>query len=190
MKSPLTASEHERIAAAIAAAEKRCNTNFVLTIVPMSDRYRLYAPIVGALIAIVAEGIAALLWPDLGIRAGFLIAVVLFLAATLALEWMPLRLLVVPKRVKHKRAREFAHREFAAGILASAAQKGGVLLFVSLGEHYAEILADRGIDARVPQGSWDRIVGDFVAAVRDGRLAEGCIGAIEAAASAIEKSPS
>ena len=184
-KNPLTESERERIAATIAAAEKRSDTNFVLAIVPVSGRYRLYAPVAGALIAVVGEGAAALLRPELGIGAGFLIAATLFLAVTLGLEWMPLRLLVVPKRVKHRRAHEFAHREFAASILASAAQKGGVLLFVSLGERYAEILADRTIDARVAQGTWDRIVADFVAAVKADRLAEGCAAAIEACAAAL-----
>ena len=34
----------------------------------------------------------------------------------------------------------------------------GALIFVSVAERHAEILADTAIDARVPQGTWKRIV--------------------------------
>ena len=37
----------------------------------------------------------------------------------------------------------------------------GVLIFVSVAERYAEILADKAIDERVPRGTWKHIVDDL-----------------------------
>ena len=54
-----------------------------------------------------------------------------------------------------------------------------ILLFVSLGERYVEILADHATHAIVPEGTWNRIVDEFVAAVQSGRIAEGVVSAIE-----------
>jgi len=105
---------------------------------------------------------------------------------SLILDWLPLRLRLVPRRAKHAHARQLAHREFAARILAAAPHRNGVLFFVSLGERYVEVIADRDIHARVPEGIWDRIVADFIAAVKAGRLADGFIAAIEACAAVLE----
>ncbi|TIX99580.1 MAG: TPM domain-containing protein, partial [Mesorhizobium sp.] len=56
----------------------------------------------------------------------------------------------------------------------------GVLVFVSIAEHYAEVIADSGIDSRVGQDVWDSVVRDLTAHARDDRLADGFIKAIEA----------
>ena len=185
-RAPLTAEEHQRIDAAVAAVERRSSAAFALAVVPMSDRYALFPLVWGAVIALVATGLLAFLHPELGIAAGFFVDAALFVGLSVVLHWRPLRLLLVPKRVKHMHARQLAHREFAARILASAHRRNGVLFFVSLGERYVEVIADRDIHARVAEGTWDKIVADFIAAVRAGRLAAGFIAAIEACGSVLE----
>lgn len=45
----------------------------------------------------------------------------------------------------------------------------GVLLFVSLFEHRVVLLADQGIHAAVPAGSWDSVVAGVVAGIRAGQ---------------------
>ena len=55
-----------------------------------------------------------------------------------------------------------------------------MLIFVSVAEHYVEIIADQGIDALVPPGTWDRAVAEFVEQVRAGRIGEGFLAAIAA----------
>jgi len=74
----------------------------------------------------------------------------------------------------------FAHREFAARVLASHERKGGMLFFVSLGERYAEILADRDTHERVGAARWNRIVADYVDSARGGRVADGIVAAVAA----------
>ena len=54
-----------------------------------------------------------------------------------------------------------------------------MLIFVSLAERYARIVADDGIAARVPQSQWQGAVDALVAHMREGRIADGFVAAIE-----------
>lgn len=184
-QDPLTADEREKIAQALAAHEARSRAELAVAIMPVCDHYRLYPGFWGGFLAVIALGIAALIRPDLPIARGFLGTALVFIAVTAALQWLPLRLLFVPKRVKHRRASQLAHREFAARILASAERRTGVLIFVALGEHYIEILTSRDVDAVVPQEIWNKIVADFVAAVKAERLAAGLAEAVGAGAAVL-----
>ena len=58
-------------------------------------------------------------------------------------------------------------------------------VFVALGEHYIEILTSRDVDAVVAQGVWDKIVADFIAAVKADRLAAGLADAVGASAAVL-----
>jgi putative membrane protein len=106
-----------------------------------------------------------------------LIELTLAIALTLILDWRPIRLRLVPKRVKHARAQQLAHREFNAHTLAAPTQPHRVLLFVSLGERYVEIIADHDTHALAPAGTWNKIVDEFLTAVKDGRVTDGIVAA-------------
>ena len=56
----------------------------------------------------------------------------------------------------------------------------GVLIFVSEAEHYAEILADRGINNLVPEGSWDMILNQLLQQIKTNNTESGLIEAIKA----------
>ncbi|MBU6507380.1 MAG: hypothetical protein KGQ82_07770, partial [Alphaproteobacteria bacterium] len=99
----------------------------------MSDRYRLYPVLLAAIVTLVAAGIAAAALPNLPFATGFLGEGAIFVVLSLAFEWLPLRLWLVPRRIKHARARQLAHLEFAARILAQKDHPHGMLFFVSLG---------------------------------------------------------
>lgn len=50
--------------------------------------------------------------------------------------------------------RERARALFAALEMWDTAEHTGVLLYINLADHAVELLADRGIDARVPRDTW------------------------------------
>lgn len=54
----------------------------------------------------------------------------------------------------------------------------GVLIYVLLADHDVEILADRGIAARVPPEEWETICHEIEAHYRAGRFAQGSIAGI------------
>jgi putative membrane protein len=183
--SALTPADHERIRAAVAAAEQRTRAHFALVIVTASDRYALFPVAWGALLAHSVTGVLVLLSPGLTIGTGFLIDAGLFIVLTLVLDWWPLRLRIVPGAIKRRHARLLAHREFASHILGDARHRNGVQFFISLGERYVEVIADRDIHHCVAADTWDKLVADFVEAVRARRIADGCVAAVEACGAAL-----
>jgi putative membrane protein len=185
----LSHEEKERIQAAVAAGEARAGAHIAFVAIPASDRYALYPIVWAALIAFVAAGIAAFALVHVSFQQCFAGEAILFVLLSVIFEWHPLKLLLVPVRFKRGHAQAFAYGEFAARILASPERRGGVLLFVSLGERYAELLADREAHARVGQAAWDAILVDFVAAAKKGRLADAVVAAIAACSVALESHP-
>jgi putative membrane protein len=176
----LTPAEHERVNAAIAAAQARTEARFAFVTVHASDRYHLYPVVWGATLALMAFGALALGLPHLAVRFAFAIVAAVFVVASLLLEWQPLRMLAVPANAKRAHARALAHREFAVRILSHPEHAGGMLFFVSLAERYAELIADHALHQAAGQAAWDSIVRDFTAEAARGRLAEAIVRASNA----------
>jgi putative membrane protein len=174
-----TPEEYARIDAAILSVESSTAADLDLAVTRVSDRYSLYPPIWAALSAILIAGVLSILRPGMGARVVVLIELIILIALTLIFDWMPLRLMLVPKRIKHARARQLARLEFAAHNGGDAHQRR-ILLFVSLGERYVEIIADRATHALATDSVWSKIVADFLATVKSGKIADGVVAAIEA----------
>ncbi len=102
----------------------------------------------------------------------------LFIVLALALSWPAVRPQVVPGRVRHGRAHALAVQQFLAHGLQMTEARTGVLIFVSLAERHAEVIADAGIAAHVDQAEWDGVIAALVGEIRFGRLADGLAGAV------------
>ncbi|MFM7083443.1 MAG: TPM domain-containing protein, partial [Hyphomicrobium sp.] len=55
----------------------------------------------------------------------------------------------------------------------------GVLLYVSLAECYAEIIADSAIDAKVEKGTWQSLMNVLTQTIAKGNLTEGLLCTID-----------
>lgn len=183
----LSKDERARLQAATQAAEARTHARFALAAIHLSDRYALYPLAYGAVAGLVVLGVLAIFLPGISLRWGFFASAITFVTLSLLFDWLPLRLLLVPKHIKHRHAHDFAHREFASHILAKTDRKPGVVFFVSMGERYVEIVADREIHKLMPQETWDGIVARFTDAARKGRIADGLAAGIESCAEVLEK---
>ena len=75
----------------------------------------------------------------------------------------PLGVIFVPPGVKRARAAALARMEFANLVNNRTRRKDGVLLFLSLAEHYIEIIADDAIAAVIPEERWQQMVSQFTA---------------------------
>ena len=182
----LSTDDRARVHAATRAAEARTHARFAVSAIHVSDRYALYPVIYGAVAGMLVLGALAIFWPAANLRIGFTLAAGTFVILSLLLELLPLRLLLVPKHIKHHHAHDFAHREFAAHILAPDERKPGIVFFVSLGERYVEIVANRDAHQLVQQSEWDAIIAEFTAAARQGRVADGLVAAVDRCAKLLE----
>lgn len=180
----LSQNDRETLQRVIAEAEARTHTHLALVVVPASDRYIMYPLAYGALCALAVAGVLALFWPHAPLRPVVLGEAVVFLVFSLVFDWLPLRLLLVPPALTRARARNLAHREFAARILTT--HRGGVLLFVSLAERHIELLADRDLHARVGQPVWDRIVDELTRDAKSKPLGDCLLGALASCSAALQ----
>jgi putative membrane protein len=181
----LPAADRERVARAVDAACGSTAAKFVFVAVPASDHYVAFPVAWAGAVALVATGALALVKPELGIGTGFAVDAVLFVLLTLIFDWGPIRVRLVPERVKRIALHSAAHRAYAAHLMSKDDEDNGVMLFVSLAERHLEIVAEREAHAHVPAGTWDRIVAESTATMRNGRVGDGLVEAITACGRAL-----
>ena len=75
-------------------------------------------------------------------------------------------------------ARERAIEVFAALRVWDTEHNNGVLIYLLLADRDVEIVAARGIDARVGDRAWEGVCREMEAAFREGRFEEGVLGGI------------
>ena len=175
---PITKEDRAAIAAAIRAAEQRTSGQIVCVLMRSSSEY-FYVPVLwAALLALITPWplIMLTLW---SVQRIFLLQVVVFAAAVTLLSWPRLRIALVPRAVRRARAHRAAVEQFFARGLTATRDRTGVLIFVSLAERYARIIADEGIAAKVSNREWQEAIDALTAHMRDGRIVQGFIAAIE-----------
>ena len=192
MANALSPEDHRRVTRAIRAAEKSTSGEIVCVLAHKSDDYFYPAAFMLAIGTLFASLVAALLldWWWISIRPWQFVAVQgLALAASLALLsiFPALRIHFVPRRLRYLRAHRNAVSQFLASDIHLTAGRTGVLIFLSLAERYAEVVADAGINARVPQERWNEIVAALVAHAAEARLVQGFEDAVAAAGALLEK---
>ncbi len=185
MSRLMSPEEHARLAAAIRAAESRTSGEIYCVVARASDSYFFPAAFMVAagimVVSLVLSWALGYWWIALS-PAMLVVAQLLALACALLVLWLlpGLRLLLVPRSLCYRRAHDNALKQFLTRNIHITEARTGVLIFVSLAERYAEVIADSGIDAHVPQDTWNAVVADLVAAARHGSLAAGFVAAIDA----------
>ncbi len=92
----------------------------------------------------------------------FLVTGIFYLLANLSF----IDRLVVPRSVMARKVNQRAVRHFMESGVYNTRDRTGILIFVSSLEHRVELLADSGIDEKIPQEKWDSIVGHIIAGVK------------------------
>lgn len=186
MKRSLSQNDHDRLAARIREAESRTSGEIYCVIARSSDSY-FYPSAFAVAVAIVLIGLPLAWWLDSGWKpvdhTVFALAEMAALASALGVLWFApgLRILLVPRRLRYRRAHDNALKQFLAHNIHLTDKRTGVLIFVSLAERYAEVVADAGINAHVDQHEWNGIVELLVREAANGNAVDGLAGAIDSA---------
>ncbi len=171
-------SAKARVSAAIQAAEQRTAGEIFCVIAQHSSDYRL-VPIAWSAAAALFVPLPLLALTNWPAPLVYLAQIAAFLLAALLLSFPRIRFRIVPRQAKQDRAHAEAMRQFYAQGIDKTEQRTGVLIFASAAERYVEIVADTGINDKVSPDAWDDAVQALVAAVKDGRPADGFVAAIE-----------
>jgi len=185
-------ADHANIAAAIRDAESRTSGEIYAVMAHRSDNYFFVAGFMvacGILLAAVLVAVAAhWYWFVIPLPLFGVAILTAFLAAMLVLLLFPwLNIWLVPRRIRYRRAHLNAVQQFLARNVHLTNERTGVLLFVSLAERYAEVIADAGINAKVAQDEWNGIVAILVEHARRDELTAGFLKAIEKAGLLLEE---
>jgi len=181
-----TEAERERIRAAVSQAERRTKGEIIPMIVPASAFYREAGYRTGFICALLMLSLLLtvevywLPWGWHGGNAGWLLLAVL-LAYGMG-QWLGtlpsiIRLVTSRERMAQK-VRLRAEQAFHQHGLHKTRGATGILLLVSLLERRVHVLADHGINDRVPPGTWDGVVGGIIKGIRAGRATEALCDAI------------
>lgn len=201
MVNTLTNEAHDRIAAAIAAAETRTSGEIFCVLARRVSSYRD--------VSLAWAAAAALILPlgliPLGFEAAWIpgfadsweaahlaareistgqalgayavIQAVVFLTVYLITRIPVVTRWVTPRAIRRARTRNAAMQQFLAHGLHVTEARTGVLLFAALSDHQVEIVADEGIYARVDHAVW----GDAAEALSRGLKRDDAAAGFEAA---------
>ena len=201
MANPFVLTDAYRVAisASVAHAEASTAGEIVTILADRSDDYHDVALWWSAFAAMLALAAVGLFWPFYSgliddvtgawqsewhpaqvMGLALFIAVVKFIGMYLILLWRPLRLALVPGPLKHRRVRTRALTSFKIGAERRTHGRTGVLIYISLAERRAEIVADEAIASQVSPEAWGAAMASMIGEIRAGRAGEGLILAIEA----------
>ena len=179
-----TKADHEAVSAAIREAEQRTCGQLVCVLAHASSSYA-HIPIMWASVLALVTPWPLIVFTQWSVERIFMAQLAVFIVAGLLFSFMPLRLALVPKAVKRARAHRAALEQFVLRGITRTKNRSGVLIFVSLGEHYARIIADEGIAAKVGNAEWQAAIDALTAHMRGGRIAAGFTAAIERCATVL-----
>jgi putative membrane protein len=170
--------DHEAVAAAIRAAERQTSGQIVCVLARSSSAYAHIPILWSSVLALVTP------WPLIyftpwSVQRIFVCQLAVFIVAGLVLSWRRLRLLLVPRALQRARAHRAALEQFMVRGISRTHNRSGVLIFVSLAERYARIIADEGIAAKVHAAEWQAAIDVLTSHMRHGRIAAGFTAAIE-----------
>jgi putative membrane protein len=96
----------------------------------------------------------------------------------LILQWRPLRLWLTPSPTRHRRVRARAVNAFKIGAERRTHGRTGILIYLSLAERRAEIVADEAIASKVAPEAWGDAMAAMLAELKQDHLADGLIAAV------------
>lgn len=194
----LSETDHDRVSAAVSAAEARTSGEIVTIVARRSDGYADIALAWAAFVAFTALTVLSLFptfylgviddllghwaheWtPRAVFTAALAVATLKFVGMLLLQLWPPLKFRLIPAHIKRLRSRERAAAYFRTGAQGRTTGKTGILIYLSLAEHDAEILADQAIAAKVAPEVWGEAMAAMLVELQAGRLADGMIAAVE-----------
>ena len=192
----LSAEDHARVSAAIAEAEAKSDGEIIAISADQSDAYHdvglhwAVLAMVAVLVYFAALPGQLTRWHDWlqgwsaepGLRELLTLllffALLKFLIVLFLLKWRPLRMLLTPGSTKTRRVRRRAIMLFKTGAERRTIGRTGILIYLSMAEHRAEIVGDEAITKVTTPDTWGEAMTALLADVKQGRPADGIIAAV------------
>lgn len=194
--SQFTVDDHRVVTSAVSEAEKATDGEIVTIVTEQSDHYGDVAWAISGLVALTALLVISL-FPEIYLNSLdwmsggwsgmtalpywmlFVFAALKFFGTRLILIWKPLLFLLIPSPIKNARVRKRAVSLFTVSTDHRTVGRTGILLYLSMREHRAEIVADDAIVEKVEPAVWGDAMVALIDLVRDGKPGEGMAEAVK-----------
>lgn len=193
----MSEAEHDRVTTAVRLAEANTSGEIVTIIADASDHYldtALWWAVGAGLLKLallaafpdvattIIDSIVGGWETEIGAVEYFELALASFVVAfgivRLLLQVPGIRTTLTFPRVKSKRVRNRAIDLFKVGAESRTVGRTGILIYLSLAEHRAEIVADEAIHKQVANEVWGEAMVDLIGHVREGRITDGMVAAV------------
>lgn len=198
MATYLNEADHARVSAAVEAAEAHTAGEIVTVVADRSDGYSDIALAWSAIVAFTSLVVLAI-FPDfyLGVADRLLghwqhewtpreiftlaavVAIAKFIGTWLIQLWQPLKFWLVLPPIKTARSLARAVSLFKVGAERRTHGRTGILIYLSMREHRAQIIADEAIASQVSPETWGDAMAAMLVHIKEGRVADGMIAAVE-----------
>ena len=194
----ISEADIDLVTRAVTDAEARSDAEIATIVSERSDNYNDVPLIWAALAALLALSVYAAFpdfyialldhltggwhhWTMRELLTAMVFAVTIkFLATRYIIAWRPLRMAFTPAKTKTRRVRNRALALFKASTERRTKSRTGVLIYLSLAEHRAEIVADEAIVAKVAPEQWGAAMAAMIDHLKAGRPGEGMAAAVTA----------
>lgn len=195
--SYLTPEQHTIVSDAVAKAELNTSGEILTVLADRSDGYTDVALLWSSALAFTVMSVFAAfpapflsIWDSIvveGLMGGWghewstgeiasatiALGLVTFLVTWAVQLWDPIKFAAIPSPVRTSRVHDQAVRHFKVGAEARTMGRTGILIYLSMREHRAEIVADEPIAALVEPEVWGEAMVDMLKEIKAGRIAEG-----------------
>ncbi len=194
----MTADDHKRVTAAVAAAERGTDGEIVTIVTQQSDSYHdagLHMAIAAMFFFLSSLAIFPGFFRDIVTRLSggwahdysaaeymtmiLVTSIIIFLAMRYLFAIPALRMTIIPPSTRQRRVRRKAIEFFKVGAERRTLGLTGILIYLSLREHRAEIVADEAIVAKVEPEVWGAAMDALITQVKAGRTGEGMVAAVQ-----------
>lgn len=194
----VTKADHRLVTEAVAAVERHTSGEIVTIVTDLSDHYNDIALAWASAIAFLALSVVAIFpaffldkldwimggWEHEYSAGEYLALLFIFMGLKwfgvwLIMKWMPLRMALTPKQIKLSRVRARAISMFKVGAESKTVGHTGILLYLSMKEHRAEIIADQAIASKVDPAVWGDAMLALLDLVKAGHPGEGMAAAVK-----------
>lgn len=181
-------ADAKQIGEAITREEKRTSGEIVAVLAAQSGSYRLLPLFIAAFLSLLVPLILIYLpgytdgkWLVWSAERIYFFQLIVFVALSLLLSLRPIRYWIVPRSLKRRWAHAHALEQFAAQEMHTTNGRTGVMIFVSVAEHYAEVIGDIAIYQKIPQQDWNEMIAVLTKRIKQKKPKEGFLAAIEMA---------
>ncbi|WP_108788053.1 TPM domain-containing protein [Erythrobacter sp. Alg231-14] len=188
----LTQEHHKIVSDAVGEAELQTSGEIVTVLADRSDDYNDVALLWAAALSFtVMSAFAAFPAPFLGLWDAIVggwshewttgelatmtiaLGLIAFVASWAVQLWEPLKFALIPTPLKTARVHAQAIKHFKVGAERRTHGRTGVLIYLSMREHRAEITADDSIAEKVDAEVWGEAMGDMLVEIKQGNIAQG-----------------